>query len=105
MEKEEWKPFSNALNKSDRKEFDDMLDIPRLYALACSNSCQLVPLHPVIMAILFHHYKELKECKSEIERMQEARVSYNNSSKNKELTIKEEVPTSLASYFVRNNAN
>jgi hypothetical protein len=28
MEKEEWKPFRNALSKSERKKFDDMLDIP-----------------------------------------------------------------------------
>jgi hypothetical protein len=38
-EKEEWKPFRNALNKSDRKEFDDMFDMPRLYITACSNFC------------------------------------------------------------------
>ncbi len=101
MEKEEWKPFRNALNKSERKMFDDMWDIPRLYTLACSNSCQLVPLHPIIISILFHHYKELKECKSEVERIQESRVSDNNSSKN-ELTIREEVPTTLDVYFIQN---
>jgi hypothetical protein len=28
MEKAEWKPFRNALDKKDRKEFDDMFDIP-----------------------------------------------------------------------------
>jgi hypothetical protein len=47
MEKEEWKPFRNALDKKDRKKFDEMWDIPRLYVSACSNSCQLVPLHPI----------------------------------------------------------
>jgi hypothetical protein len=30
-EKAEGKPFRNALDKKDRKEFDDMWDIPRLY--------------------------------------------------------------------------
>jgi hypothetical protein len=40
MEKEDWKPFRNALDKSDRKMFDDMFDIPRLYLSACSNSVQ-----------------------------------------------------------------
>jgi hypothetical protein len=35
MEKEEWKPFRNALDKSDRKKFDEMIfDIPRLYISA-----------------------------------------------------------------------
>jgi len=37
-EKKEWKPFRNALDKSERKEFDDMWDIARLYISACSNS-------------------------------------------------------------------
>jgi hypothetical protein len=45
MEREEWKPFRNALDKSDRKRFDEMWDLPRWYVSACSNSCQLVPLH------------------------------------------------------------
>jgi hypothetical protein len=83
-EKQEWKPFRNALDKSERKSFDEMWDIPRLYVSACSNSVQLVPLQPIIISILFHHYKELKECISEVEQM-EARA---NSSKKKEwLTI------------------
>ena len=66
-EKAEWKPFRNALDKKERKEFDEMWDIPRLYISACSNSCQLVPLQPIIISILFHHYKELLECKREVE--------------------------------------
>jgi hypothetical protein len=35
-EKAEWKPFRDALDKKERKEFDDMWDIPRLYVSACS---------------------------------------------------------------------
>ena len=32
MQKEEWKPFRNALDKSEeRKKFDEMWDIPRWY--------------------------------------------------------------------------
>jgi hypothetical protein len=74
-----------------------MWDIPRLYASACSNSVQLVPLHPIIMSILFHHYKELKECISEVEQIQEASTVTNDSSKKKErwLTKKEEVATTV----------
>jgi hypothetical protein len=73
-EKAEWKPFRNALDKQEKKEFDGMWDIPRLYVSACSNSVQLVPLHPIIMSILFHHYRELIQCISGVERM-EAKVS------------------------------
>src|SRR5215211_7695192 len=73
MEKAEWKPFRNALDKKDRKIFDEMFDSPRLYLSACSNSTQLVPLHPIIMSILFHHYKELIQLVSEVEQMEEVR--------------------------------
>jgi hypothetical protein len=66
-EKVEWKPFRNALDKSERKEFDYMWDIPRLYITACSNAVSLVPLHPIFMSILFHHYKELIELKAQFE--------------------------------------
>jgi hypothetical protein len=46
-----------------------MWDIPKLYISACSNSVQLVPLHPIFISILFHHYIQLKECISEVERI------------------------------------
>jgi hypothetical protein len=85
MEEREWKPFRNALDKSDRKKFDEMFDIPRLYISACSNSVQLVPLHPIIMSILVHHYRELKEYINQVGHM-EAKV---NSSKKKDLIKKE----------------
>ncbi|HEX6281521.1 MAG TPA: hypothetical protein VFZ67_04785 [Nitrososphaera sp.] len=71
MEERDWKPFRNALDKSERKMFDEMFDIPRFYISACSNSVQLVPLHPIIMSILFHHYKELTECIKGVERIEE----------------------------------
>jgi hypothetical protein len=62
------------------------------------------------MSILLYHYKELTECISEVERI-EARV--NNSKKKEWLTKKkeeekqlekEEVHTTLDSYFIKNNA-
>lgn len=71
MEKEEWKPFRNALDKKERNEFDDMWDIPRLYVSACSNSVQVVPLHPIVISILFHYYKELLECIREVEELEQ----------------------------------
>jgi hypothetical protein len=57
QEKAEWKQFHNALDKKERNEFDQMGDIPRLYVSACSNSVQLVPLHPLIISILFQQYQ------------------------------------------------
>lgn len=80
MEKAEWKPFRNALDRKERKEFDDMWDIPRLCLMACYGSVQLVPLQPMMMSILFQHYKELTECAKQVEQI-DAKV--NNSSKKK----------------------
>jgi hypothetical protein len=104
MEKEDWRPFRNALDKSDRKKFDEMWDIPRLYASACSYSVQPVRLCPILMSILLYHYKQLTECIKEVEWI-EARVN----SKKTGLTIKEEeklereeeTPTTLDSYLTK----
>ena len=97
-----------------------MWDIPRLYVSACSNSCQLVPLHPIIISILFHHYKELKECISEFEQIEEASRATDSKKKDwstmkrKEEQEEEEIqdkkeeekmPTTLDGYFIQNNAN
>src|SRR5687767_6746246 len=88
MEKAGWKPFRNALDKSDRKKFDDMFDIPSLYTSACSYAVQAVRLYPILMSILLHYFKVLTECIKEVEWI-EGKV---NSRKKEEegLTIKEE---------------
>jgi hypothetical protein len=58
MEEEERKPFRNALDKKDRKKFDEMFDIPRLYASPCSYAVQPVRLYLILISILFHNYKD-----------------------------------------------
>jgi hypothetical protein len=88
MEKDDWKPFRNALDKSDRKKFDEMWDIPRLYTSACSYAVQSVRLYPILMSILLHHFKELTECK-EVERM-EAKVNNTVNMKAGDLVKKKE---------------
>jgi hypothetical protein len=110
MEQAEWKPFRNALDKSDRKKFDDMWDIPRWYVSACSNSVQYVRLHPILMSILLYDYKELTQCISEVERI-ESRVNSKKKEWRWQLTVKreeeekekeeEKMPTTLDSYFVK----
>ena len=67
IEKEEWKPFHNALDKSDRKKFDEMWDLPKWYISACSNSVQYVRLHPILMSIFLYDFKQLTQCISEVE--------------------------------------
>jgi hypothetical protein len=68
----------------------EMWGIPRLYVSACTNSVQLVPLHPLIISILFHHYKELKECIYEVMRIAVSRGSSNRSNKKKERLMEKE---------------
>jgi hypothetical protein len=57
MKERRWKPFRNALDKSDRKKFDEMLfNIARLY-IACSYAVQPVRLYPILMSILLYCYE------------------------------------------------
>src|SRR5215207_9005085 len=98
IEERDWKPFRNALDKSDRKKFDEMFDIPRFYISACSYSVQYVRLHPILMSILFHHYKELTECIEQVEEI-EARVNNSNKGRLTRKEKKEEVPTTLDSFL------
>ncbi len=87
--------ISQCFGKSERKDFDDMWDIPRLYITACSNAVSLVPLHPIFISILFHHYKQLMELKAQVEQI-EGRVREDPDAN----------PTdsvTLDSYFMINN--
>jgi hypothetical protein len=61
MEKEEWKSFRKALDRKDRKIFDDMFDISILYNSASAYSAKYIRIHPIFMSIIFHHYKKLTE--------------------------------------------
>ena len=80
MEKKEWKPFRDTLDKKERKEFDEMWDIVRNYVSACSNSAQLVSLQPIMISTLFHHFEELKKCMRQVEEISgDKKVSNNNN--------------------------
>ena len=60
-EKRKWKPFRERLDKSERKAFDEMMSISRLYNVAGVGACKPVLLHPILMSIIFEHYKQLKK--------------------------------------------
>ena len=65
-EESEWKPFRNALDRSERKKFDGMFSIPLLYVSACSCAVRPVRLQPIIMSILFHHYKQILQMQQKL---------------------------------------
>ena len=60
-EKRKWKIFREELDKSERKMFDEMMSYPRLYNAAGVTVCKPVLLHPILMSIVFKHYKQLKK--------------------------------------------
>ena|ERR1051325_6554604 len=67
-EKKEWKGFCQALDKKDRKTFDNMLLAASLYNSVSSYAARPIRIHPIFMSIIFHHYKQLIEIKQEIDK-------------------------------------
>jgi len=65
-EQREWKVFRNALDKSDRKIFDEMFSIPHLYNSACSYAANPIRVRPILMSIILQHYKQLRKLSKEM---------------------------------------
>ena len=59
-DKRKWKIFREKLDKSERKVFDEMMSYSQLYNVAGVGSCKPVLLHPILMSIIFAHYKQLR---------------------------------------------
>ena len=59
MEIWKWRPFRKLLDKLDRKVFDEMLSISRLYNVAGTMACRPVLIHVILTSIIFEHYKQL----------------------------------------------
>jgi hypothetical protein len=76
-----------------------MFDIPRLYITACSNSVSLVPLHPIVISIFFHHYKELMELKAQVEQI----IGDNNNNRVREDVAPPTNSGTFDSYSMINN--
>lgn len=55
----QWKQFRNSLDKASKHAFDKLFVISRLYVSACMMSAMPVRIYPIIMAMIFHHYKQL----------------------------------------------
>ena len=61
IEIRKWRSFRKALDKQDRKKFDEMLSIPRFYNVAGTMACRPVLIHVILMSIIFEHYKQLSK--------------------------------------------
>jgi hypothetical protein len=60
-EEREWKVFRNALDKSERRIFNEMFSISHLYNSACSYATNPIRTRPILMSIMSHHYKQLRK--------------------------------------------
>jgi hypothetical protein len=69
MEEMEWKQFRNSLDKSDRKQFDQIFSIAHLYNSASSYAANPIQVRPIFISIIFHYYKRLAKLSKEIDKM------------------------------------
>jgi hypothetical protein len=68
IERTNWRPFRELLNKKHRKIFDEMFSYARLYNSACMMAARPVVFHSVIMSILFEHYKQLMQLRGKMKK-------------------------------------
>ena len=67
-ERRKWKIFREQLDISERKMFDEMMSYSRLYNAAGVVACKPVLLHPILMSIIFEHYKQLDTIQRSVEK-------------------------------------
>ena len=60
--------IEEALDKKDRKMFDEMMSYPRLYNVAGVTACKPVLIQPILMSIIFQHYKQLDTTQRTVEK-------------------------------------
>ena len=61
QEEKKWKTFRSKLSKQDKKTFDDMFSFTKLYISSGMMSHKPVVIQPLLMSLVFHHYKQLSE--------------------------------------------
>jgi len=48
-----------ALDKKDRKTFDELFTISRLYISSSMMACRPIRLQPILMSVIFYHFKQI----------------------------------------------
>jgi hypothetical protein len=59
------------LNREDKKLFEEMLCYPQLYNSAGSNAVRPVLLEPILMSMVFEHYKQLDKLQKSVSKTKE----------------------------------
>jgi hypothetical protein len=65
-ERRKWNIFREQLDKSERKIFDEMMSYSRLYNTAGVGACKPVLIRPILMSIIFEHYKQLERLRKSV---------------------------------------
>ena len=68
IERNKWKIFRHQLNKKGKKMFDEMFSISRMYNAAGVMACRPILIHPILMSIIFEHYKQVTKIGTNIAR-------------------------------------
>jgi hypothetical protein len=91
LEEKIWKQYRKFLNnKNERKVFDNMFSTAMLYNSACSYSVIPIRIHPIMMSIVFQHYKILNE-RLDSKNMFFSKENDNNVNQNNSLIVKREL--------------
>jgi hypothetical protein len=61
IEKIEWRLFRKLLCKEDKKGFDKLFSVPKLYCHSLSNLSKPIIIESIIISILFYNFKILKK--------------------------------------------
>ena len=59
QEQKQWMSFRAGLDKKTKSSFDQVFATARLYVSACMMSCRPIRLQSIMMAMIFHHYKQI----------------------------------------------
>ena len=59
QEEKKWAKFRSGLDVKDKKSFDDVFGTARLYISACMMSCRPIRIEPILMSVVFHHFKQI----------------------------------------------
>jgi len=59
VEIRKWRSFRKALDKRDRKKFDEVLSIPRFYNVAATMACKPVLINVILFRLYLNNSQEL----------------------------------------------
>jgi len=61
QEEKRWKDFRSKLSRQDKKILDGMFSFTKLYISSGMMAHKPIVIHPLLMSIIFHHYKQLSQ--------------------------------------------